>query len=99
MQNVHTKIEDDFVIDGFEGLMGTDPGNPDSDNDGFSDGEEILEYPYKDPIINDCTGEDLELDIVISTGETRECSGTNSLSLKPGFHAEPGSDFHGYIDN
>jgi len=40
----------DNVIDGFERLMGTDPLRSDSDCDGLSDGTEILNYPYSDPL-------------------------------------------------
>ena len=32
------------MIDAWEGLLGTDPHNPDTDGDGASDGEEILGY-------------------------------------------------------
>lgn len=41
----------DWVIDGFEGLIGTNPGVADSDGDGFTDGQEILDFPYTDPLL------------------------------------------------
>ncbi|MEM7349174.1 MAG: S8 family serine peptidase [Acidobacteriota bacterium] len=40
----------DFLIDGFEALIGTDGADFDSDDDGLSDGQEILQYPYSDPL-------------------------------------------------
>ncbi len=40
----------DDLIDGFEQLIGTNPQVFDSDGDGLSDGEEILLYPYTDPL-------------------------------------------------
>lgn len=40
----------DHVIDGFEGLIGTNPSVSDSDGDGASDGQEILDFPYSDPL-------------------------------------------------
>lgn len=39
----------DSVINGFEGLIGTDPSRSDSDCDSLNDGAEILNYPYTDP--------------------------------------------------
>lgn len=41
----------DAVIDGFEGLIGTNPNAVDSDGDGLSDGDEILQFPYSDPLV------------------------------------------------
>ena len=41
--------DSDHVIDGFEGLLGTDRARGDSDCDGVSDGAEILGYPNTDP--------------------------------------------------
>ncbi|MCP4711613.1 MAG: DUF5123 domain-containing protein, partial [Planctomycetes bacterium] len=49
------------------------------------------------PFGNYCGGYDVELDAIIDSEETVECSADNSLTLKPGFHAKSGSDFHGYI--
>ena len=40
----------DNLIDGFEGLLGTNPALADSDCDGLSDGTEVLNYPYGDPL-------------------------------------------------
>jgi len=39
----------DFLIDGFERLIGTRPDLPDTDCDGLSDGEEILFYDMSSP--------------------------------------------------
>ncbi|MCP4549571.1 MAG: S8 family serine peptidase, partial [bacterium] len=41
--------DEDFVIDGFEDLVGTDPHRADSDCDGVTDGEELLFYDMADP--------------------------------------------------
>jgi serine protease len=41
--------EGDGVIDGFEGLIGSDPSRIDSDCDGLSDGAEVLGFPANDP--------------------------------------------------
>lgn len=40
----------DAVIDGFEGLLGTHPAVADTDGDGANDGNEILQFPYSDPL-------------------------------------------------
>jgi hypothetical protein len=39
----------DNLIDGFEGLLGTNSQRADNDCDGVSDGAEVLGYPYGDP--------------------------------------------------
>ncbi len=39
----------DNLIDGFEGLIGTDAAEADTDCDGASDGNEVLQYPPTDP--------------------------------------------------
>ncbi len=39
----------DTVINGYEGLLGTNPSSSDSDCDGLSDGQEVLAYPPTDP--------------------------------------------------
>lgn len=44
----------DHVIDGFEGLIGTDASRNDTDCDGLSDGTEALGYPYTDPLGPGC---------------------------------------------
>lgn len=44
----------DWLINGFETIVGTNPGAPDSDCDGKSDGAELLQYPYTDPEIGSC---------------------------------------------
>ena len=41
----------DYLIDGFEGLIGTNPADFDSDDDGLGDGAEIVDFPYSDPLI------------------------------------------------
>ncbi len=41
----------DAVINGFETLIGTNPNLADSDGDGLSDGDEILTFPYSDPLV------------------------------------------------
>jgi hypothetical protein len=41
----------DGLIDGFEGLVGTNPALADTDLDGLSDGVELLQYPYGDPLV------------------------------------------------
>jgi serine protease len=46
--NVDT--DGDGLIDGFERLIGTNPSVADSDCDGISDGAEVLNYPYGDPL-------------------------------------------------
>jgi serine protease len=56
---VYPNLDGDFdnVIDGFEGLIGTNPALGDSDCDGLADGAEILGYPNTDPrIANSGTG-------------------------------------------
>lgn len=40
----------DQLINGFETLIGTNPNAADSDCDGSSDGAEVLNYPYSDPL-------------------------------------------------
>jgi hypothetical protein len=40
----------DGLIDGFERIAGTNLNDSDSDNDGVSDGNEINNYPYGDPL-------------------------------------------------
>jgi serine protease len=40
----------DTLIDGFERLAGTNPAVADSDFDGKSDGAELLNFPYSDPL-------------------------------------------------
>lgn len=40
----------DSVVNGFEGLIGTNPAQADSDCDGISDGNETLNFPYGDPL-------------------------------------------------
>lgn len=40
----------DTLINGFEGLLGTNPQRADSDCDGLRDGTEVLNYPYGDPL-------------------------------------------------
>jgi serine protease len=40
----------DQLVDGFESLIGTNPQRTDSDCDGTSDGTEVLNYPYGDPL-------------------------------------------------
>jgi serine protease len=45
----------DNVVNGFEGLLGTDPAKADTDCDGLSDGTESLVYPYTDPRGSGCT--------------------------------------------
>jgi PKD repeat protein len=39
----------DHLINGFEGLLGTDPLRADTDCDGVSDGAEVLGFPVNDP--------------------------------------------------
>lgn len=46
----------DWLIDGFENLIGTDPATADSDCDGAHDGVEFLkDYPYGDPLDGTCS--------------------------------------------
>lgn len=49
---VYPKVDrdGDQVIDGFETLAGTNPLRADSDCDGRSDGQEMLQFPYGDPL-------------------------------------------------
>ena len=47
-ENIDT--DGDAVIDGFEGLLGTHPAVADTDGDGANDGDEILQFPYSDPL-------------------------------------------------
>jgi hypothetical protein len=44
----------DWLINGFESLVGTNPSAADSDCDGKTDGAELLKYPYSDPKIGFC---------------------------------------------
>ena len=44
----------DGLIDGFELLIGTNPLVADSDCDGIPDGQEVLSYPYTDPLGPGC---------------------------------------------
>lgn len=59
LPNVDT--DGDAVIDAWEGLLGTDPSEPDSDNDLCTDGEELLGYVNpdqwqpSDPLDSICT--------------------------------------------
>ncbi len=48
---VYPKVDrdGDMVVDGFETLAGTNPLRADSDCDGRSDGQEMLQFPYGDP--------------------------------------------------
>ena len=48
----------DGLTDAEEALLGTDPGNPDSDGDSLSDGEEYLTY-FTDPLASDTDGDGL----------------------------------------
>jgi hypothetical protein len=50
---VHSDADD--LIDGFEYVLGTDPGNPDSDGDGRSDSQEypVAGVPVSDPLTVD----------------------------------------------
>lgn len=46
----------DWLIDGFETLIGTDPNTADSDCDGAHDGQELFkDYPYGDPLDGTCS--------------------------------------------
>jgi subtilisin family serine protease len=49
---VYPNVDSDFdtLIDGFERLAGTNIALADSDCDGASDGTEVLNYPYGDPL-------------------------------------------------
>lgn len=54
----------DRVVDGFELVAGTDPQVADSDCDGASDGEELLDYDsdgYGDPLEGPCAAGDLHV--------------------------------------
>ncbi len=42
--------DNDLVLDGMEIILGTDPMDPDTDDDGFTDGDE---YPPTSPIVSD----------------------------------------------
>jgi hypothetical protein len=44
----------DELIDGFETLAGTDPARADSDCDGITDGDEVNQFPYGDPLDGVC---------------------------------------------
>ena len=46
----NSDAESDKLIDGFELVIGTCMFDPDTDNDGISDGDEVLGYPRTDPI-------------------------------------------------
>jgi serine protease len=73
----NTDSDGDHVIDGFEGLIGTDPQDADSDCDGLSDGEEVIVYDgdgYGDPLDGSCNP-----DIVLSDTFT----GNGSLNGRP----------------
>lgn len=50
---VYPNVDSDFdnLINGFEGLIGTNSSRSDSDCDGLSDGTEALNYPYGDPLV------------------------------------------------
>jgi Subtilase family len=60
----NTDVDGDWLIDGFERLVGTDPFDGDSDGDSASDGQELLVYDrtnpdpalrgYGDPCSNGC---------------------------------------------
>ncbi len=56
---VYPNTDSDFddLIDGFEDLAGTDTADPDSDGDGLADGQEVLEYPYSDPLNAACSND------------------------------------------
>ncbi len=45
----NTDNDNDNLITGFEGLIGTNPAVADTDCDGTSDGNEVLQYPPTDP--------------------------------------------------
>lgn len=48
--------DQDLIPDGMELLLGTNPYNPDTDNDGLDDFTELNLYPYCSPIIPDTDG-------------------------------------------
>ena len=51
----------------------------------------------RNPNGNSCGGANVTLQNVISAGQTVNCYATSTLTLKPGFHAQAGSAFRGYI--
>ena len=51
----------------------------------------------RNPNGNSCGGTNVTLQNVISAGQTVNCYATSTLTLKPGFHAQAGSAFRGYI--
>ena len=51
----------------------------------------------RNPSGNSCGGANVTLQNVISAGQTVNCYATSTLTLKPGFHAQAGSAFRGYI--
>jgi hypothetical protein len=46
--NATTDSDEDGLTDAFEDTIGTDPNDPDTDGDGFSDSEEHLNYFFAD---------------------------------------------------
>lgn len=56
-----------------------------------------IEALGRNPNGNSCGGANVTLQNVISAGQTVNCYATSTLTLKPGFHAQAGSAFRGYI--
>ena len=56
LQNEFSDNDNDTLCNGLEADIGTDPNNPDTDDDGLSDGEEVLTYGT-DPLNADTDGD------------------------------------------
>ncbi|MEZ2415246.1 gliding motility-associated C-terminal domain-containing protein, partial [Muriicola sp. E247] len=72
--------DNDGLTDGQEGVLGTDPNDPDTDDDGLEDGEEVLNGSDPldpcDPVLSlDCNPDPIDLEIVKTADRTEALSG------------------------
>ncbi len=51
---VNQDSDNDYLVDGFESLIGTCINNSDSNGNNISDGVEVLDYPRTDPVSGSC---------------------------------------------
>ncbi len=58
---LNENADNDLLVDGYERAIGTCINDSDTDNDGISDGEEVLNYPRTDPV-----------DVVTACGNTAQ---------------------------
>ncbi|MBT8283734.1 MAG: gliding motility-associated C-terminal domain-containing protein, partial [Muriicola sp.] len=72
--------DNDGLTDGQEGILGTDPNDPDTDDDGLEDGEEVLNGSDPldpcDPVLSlDCNPDPIDLEIVKTADRTEALVG------------------------